>query len=292
VYVTGTSRHDYGTVAYAAASGKELWASQYNGRAGRNDFGYALAVSKDGTRVYVTGASQGRSSGSDAATVAYNAATGKQVWASRYNGHASGNDSADSVAVSLDGHRVFVTGTSQGVRSHNDIFTAAYAAASGKSLWVRRYNGHANLDDTGGPVLVSPLGGTVIAFGTSRQQADSYTAIAYNTVTGATRWTGTFTGADHRSTLADAAFSPDGSTVYMTGTAVVLFDGGGINTYAFTAAVSATTGAELWGTLASKADGVNSYGSSLAVSPDGGTVYTSYNTFSGASTFTTLALQG
>ena len=44
------------------------------------------------------------------ATIAYNAATGKQLWASRYHGPGKGLNDAGSVAVSPDGDRVFVTG--------------------------------------------------------------------------------------------------------------------------------------------------------------------------------------
>ena len=87
-----------------------------------------MAVSPGGTRVFVTGSSQGTGSGQDSATVAYNAATGAQLWARRYNGPANGNDYALSVAVSPGGTRVFVTGSSQGVGSGSDYATVAYSA--------------------------------------------------------------------------------------------------------------------------------------------------------------------
>ena len=66
VYVTGYSgmqgRYDYVTIAYNALTGARRWLSRYNGRAGGNDQGRAVAVSPDGRTVYVTGRSQGRRS--------------------------------------------------------------------------------------------------------------------------------------------------------------------------------------------------------------------------------------
>ena len=73
-----------------------------------------MRVSPGGTRVFVTGDSQGVGSGSDYATVAYSAATGTRLWVRRYNGPGNGEDHASSVRVSPGGTRVFVTGDSQG----------------------------------------------------------------------------------------------------------------------------------------------------------------------------------
>ena len=53
-------------------------------------------------------------------------APGAQLWVARYNGPDNGDDQAWSVAVSVGGTRVFVTGTSQGARSAQDYATVAY----------------------------------------------------------------------------------------------------------------------------------------------------------------------
>jgi len=68
----------------------------------------------------------GQGTGPDYATVAYSAATGKQLWVSRYRGPGKGNDGACCVAVSRGGTRVFVTGTSHGRTTGNDYATVAY----------------------------------------------------------------------------------------------------------------------------------------------------------------------
>src|SRR5207247_790212 len=136
VYVTGYTFNQggYVTVAYAAATGAQLWVSRYHNVGG--DYAYALGVSPDGSRVFVTGASYDASDHSDYATVAYNAATGRQLWVSRYNGlQSDSEDSAGALAVGADGTTVFVTGSSQGLSIDTDYATVAYDAGSGAQLW-------------------------------------------------------------------------------------------------------------------------------------------------------------
>jgi hypothetical protein len=78
-YRTGSDGFgDYATVAYGAATGTKEWVSRYDGPAHADDSAKALAVSVDGSTVFVTGDSTGSNS-YDYATVAYDAATGALV---------------------------------------------------------------------------------------------------------------------------------------------------------------------------------------------------------------------
>ena len=97
--------------------GAQLWLSRVAGGA------MSLAVSPDGSTVYVTGFSQGGATDDDYATVADDAVTGAQLWAQRWSGHGSYADFAESVAVSPDGGTVFVTGFSQGGNSRTIAYT-------------------------------------------------------------------------------------------------------------------------------------------------------------------------
>ncbi len=265
VFVTGTSQgattnEDYATVAYAAATGARLWAHRYNGPGNSYDEAASVVASPDGSTVFVTGTSTGTSS-YHYATVAYNAATGAQLWVRRYAAEADMNA---SVAVSPDGSTVFVTGTNVARTTGADYATVAYAAATGAQLWTARYN-HAGMGpDMAQSVAVSPDGGTVYVTGASGS-AQGYGTVAYNAATGAQLW-----AARYNSGFAvRVAVSPDGGTVFVTG----LSEGATTNDDYATVAYAAATGAQLW---AARYNGTgNSYdnATSMAVSPDGNTVY-------------------
>ena len=105
VFVTGVSDgrpngDDYLTVAYAVASGQQLWAARYN--LSFQDSARTLSVSPDSSVVFVSGFSVATTS-LDIETVAYDAATGEQLWQSRYDGPKSREDQANAMAVSPDG---------------------------------------------------------------------------------------------------------------------------------------------------------------------------------------------
>jgi hypothetical protein len=128
-----------------------------------------VAVSADGSGVYVTGQSLAGSTGAtaDYATVRYAAATGTTAWVARYAGPAGGVDTASAVAVSPDGSQVIVTGTSAGDGSGTDFATVAYTPADGTQRWAARYDGPAGDDDTAAAVTISPDGTQVFVTGGS-----------------------------------------------------------------------------------------------------------------------------
>jgi hypothetical protein len=151
VFVTGDTLgsrgFDYATVAYDASTGTGLWKRRYNGQRHSGDGATELAVSPDGSKVFVTGRSARSSSSIDYATVAYDASTGTGLWVRRYNGPGNYFDIPTALAVGPDGSKVFVTGISFG-RKDRDYATVAYDASTGSTLWVRRYNDQRNgLDD-------------------------------------------------------------------------------------------------------------------------------------------------
>jgi hypothetical protein len=224
VFVTGGSfgstSYDYATVAYDAHTGDKLWSKRYRGAAKNDDGATALGVSPDGSAVFVTGRSPGSTSRDDYATVAYNAPTGAELWAVRYNGPGNGFDVARALGVSPDGSEVFVTGVSKGSTSRDDYATVAFDALSGAKLWVRRYNGPGKGDDSAYALEVSPDGSQIIVAGESLGSTSGYdyATVAYDTSTGAKLWARRYNGPGNGGDFGRAlGLTPGGSDVFVTG---------------------------------------------------------------------------
>ena len=166
VFVTGRSRaatHDYATVAYRAGSGRRLWVRRYDGPAGDD---LALDVVATADAVFVTGSSEGVSSGGDVATIAYDADTGMRLWVERFDGPDGGDDAGVAIAASSDEAEVFVAGSDLAAGS-TDFATIAYAADDGQPLWDAHYQGPAGVTDFAIDVAVDPLGARVFVTGSS-----------------------------------------------------------------------------------------------------------------------------
>jgi hypothetical protein len=278
VYATGsswggTSGFDYAAVAYSAATGAQLWARRYNGPGNNTDKPTAVAVSPAGDMVFVTGSSYGGTSDDDYATVAYSAATGTQLWVSRYGSLLNSADQASSVAVSPSGDKVYITGTTWGSGPGKDYATVAYSAATGDQLWVKRYNGPGNGQDHAWSVTVSPSGNTVYATGDSYGGATTgydYATVAYHAGTGARLWVKRYNGPGNGTDAANSvATSPAGDMVYVTGSSGGETSGPDYATIAYNAA----TGARLWVKRYSGPGNGGGMATTVAASPSAGAVY-------------------
>ena len=291
VFITGGSSGDYATVGYNAATGKRLWVKRYNGPANSADEAASVTVSPTGKTVFVTGYSDGTRSSGDYATVAYNAATGAQLWVKRYNGPGNSFDAAVSVAVSPTGGQVYVTGHSTGRTSGNDYTTVAYNATTGAWLWGKRYNGPGNGADQATSVAVSPTGKTVFVTGYSpgRTLGTDYATVAYGAATGAQLWVTRYNGPGNGSDqAASVAVGPTGGRVYVTGSSTGRTSG---TDYA-TVAYSATTGKRLWAARYNGPGNFNDTASAIAVSPTSSQVYvTGYSTADNGD-YATIAYRG
>ncbi len=273
IFVTGENEgsggdKDYATVAYHAATGSKLWSKRYDGPAGLNDYGVEAVT--NGSVVVVTGISSAPGGLSDYLTIAYDAVTGLKVWSKRYDGPANAADYAEAIALSPDGKTVVITGASWGAGDDYDFATIAYGAQNGAVKWTARRDGAFGGNDTAHDVVVSPDGERVFVTGESMSSGgdNDYLTVAHDmAASGAELWAKRRDwGADTEDYPSEIAVSPDGSAVFVTGTAE-----SGDADYA-TVAYGSKAGGSLWGKLYDgPAGGDSAY--DIAVGPSGKQVY-------------------
>ena len=275
--LSGPSGH-MATLAYDASTGAQRWIAEYP-LSSSTEFGRgnALAVSPDGSTLFVTGWIEcpGCSAPSfeGFATVAYDVSTGDRLWVARY---AVQDGSATSIAVSPDGSRLFVNGQTRGGEGSA---TLAYDPSTGQQMWVMLGNQRPPYGDA---LSVSPDSSTLFVAATARvpvgescrEDSAGYRTAAYNASDGTLQWSATFQLASDNlcGTATSLGMSPDGSTVFVTG-----YGGSRASSGIFgsgTVAYDALTGTQRWAT---RDDRISTLDGdvviSLGVSPDGSKVF-------------------
>ena len=256
------------TRATEALSIHRLWVGRYDGPAHRNDIPSEVAVSPDGSTVFVTGDSY-RPGCSNWATVAYDASDGEELWNVRYDGAEHWCDHAAGIAVSDDGARVLVTGQAQ-EDDAGDIITIAYDAVDGSELWVaREIRPDLGADTAAG---VATRGANVYVAGTVNTRCDasidrcyySMLVAAYDGWTGQRRWVEEYESAAGTASSVGAFGSAitvaAGDAVYVAGMTAT----GTVETVAF----EGTSGSRRW--VAHSDD--DYFPNAVVTTPDGGTV--------------------
>lgn len=275
----GNASRSYVTVALNAATGATKWTASTTFPAHVGHTLTSIAVSPDGSTVFIAGSS---------GTIAYDAATGTQLWLDAYK--QVYRRSRISLAVSPDSATVYVTGGSMAPGSTAPHYwTAALDATTGAQQWQATYHGPDNQAATTG-VALSPDGSAVYVTGSVGQASGltEYATIGYDAATGHQLWLATYSTANMNDNSAGLAVSPDGSTVYVTGTSIASY-----NTPADYATVTyqATSGAQLWAArYAVTGDQNNAAG--MAVSGGNAVVTGTSGPFGGQTQFATVAYQG
>jgi hypothetical protein len=218
VYVTGTVSHSfypdypegweadyYATIKYDS-NGNKLWVAIYDGPG--SDSALAIAMDSSGN-VYVTGSSDG-----DYATIKYDP-NGNELWVARYNGPGNGDDSAVAVTVDAAGN-VYVTGSSMGLGTGDDFATAKYDS-EGKELWVARYNGPGNGDDSAVAIAVDGTGDVYVT-GSSLglDTSTDYATVKYDSE-GKELWVARYNGPDNNYDTPSGLAVDIEDNVYVTG---------------------------------------------------------------------------
>jgi sugar lactone lactonase YvrE len=251
------------TIAYDAATGERRWVARFADA----DSATGLVVSPDGSRVFVTGQTDG---GDTSVTVAYGAMTGNERWVVRHEGGPT--QSGGGLAVSPDGATLYVAGTlpdTMQCPSSGGYRTSAYATADGAVRWTSTFNVAASVYCGEATSLrLSPDGSTVFVtgFGGGSSLHDAGT-VAYDSADGDQRWATVDRDVRVKSgdIVVSLGVSPDGSTVYILGN-----DCSDQDCPFATAAYDSSTGGDLW--VSRYEAGGRGYAADLVVSPDGAQV--------------------
>jgi WD40 repeat protein len=275
----GAASKSYVTVALSAATGATKWTASITTPAHVGHSLTSLAVSPDGSTVFIAGSS---------GTVAYDAATGHQLWLDAYK--QAYQRGKPSLAVSPDSSTVYVTSGSNAPGSSSPHYwTAAVSAATGAQQWQATYRGpDSNAGTTA--IALSPDGSAVYVTGSVTQASglNEYATIGYDAATGHQLWQASYRTANMNDNAAGLAVSPDGATVYVTGTSIANY-----NTPANYATVTyrATSGAQLWSAQYA-VTGTQNIAAGVVVSGGNAIVTGTSGPYGGQSVFATVAYQG
>jgi uncharacterized delta-60 repeat protein len=222
-------------------TGEELYQLVYRntGPAETWDEGVALVVDRAGY-VYATGKSKGNTATGDAAfdfiTIKYSVGGG-QLWVSRYNGPANGQDEATHIALDGQGN-VLVTGRSWRAGTYDYAF-AKYRCTDGKQLWVRHFESASAQTPAG--IGADGANNVYLAGSSSSMTTGSdYATLKYSTG-GVMLWEARYAGVETLSDLAVGLAVDGEGNVYVTGTSYLSASAQDFATVAYSPA-----GTELW----------------------------------------------
>lgn len=254
-------------VAYDARTGRKDWASlPFTGSGGGcgGCFTAGIAVSPDGTRVYVTGYMP-TADGGDIRTLALNATSGAVVWDNQYQ--LASADQGTRIAVSPNGRRVYVSGITSSGQTYGNL-VSSYDARTGLRQWT-----HSSLGEIYAEMRATTSGVFVTGFGLNPggSHFDAVTA-ALDGSNGTQLWHSAYNGgagAVGGDVGLDLTVSPAGNRIYINGYSTT-----GLNNQLswLTAAYAARDGHALWTQLHADRAGTN-VAHAIAVSPTGERVY-------------------
>ncbi len=266
VFVSGVTHNPDGnsvmlTMAHDAADGRELWRAVHDGP-GELDNGRAMALSPDGGEVYV-GASSESAPGApvniDMLVAGYDARTGRELFATRWDGAGTGGTDYPMVlAVHPQGGLVYAVGQAAGTVKEYDIDAAALAVQvggrgkgrnrPGAIAWSKRWDVRGlGENDESFDAAVSPDGEHLFLAGRTRGTGPSgadYDAatLALDARTGAERWSALQPGPVDGYTSAQGVAAAGGrvfTAAQTTGEGALEFDW-------LTIAYDQDSGRELW----------------------------------------------
>jgi hypothetical protein len=216
------SSGQFGAAAHDAETGATRWAVHVDPMPDDlAEYAEAMAISPDGTKLFVTGDAEQGVDTRSVVTVALDTATGAVLWETRIDSDPGQQAIPNGIAIAPDGASLFVIAARTGAGGGQDFWdymTAAFDASTGTNTWTSIFAGRAHAADIPRAVAVAPDGSHVFVTGTSIRPLTrrDFTTVAYDAVTGHREWVAPHGGLsdDYAGSLAVA---PDGS-IYVTGT--------------------------------------------------------------------------
>jgi hypothetical protein len=160
LYLTGTSGNNIITLKLSS-SGELLWVTINDNNHGGIDYSGSVTLDKY-RNVIITGKISTTNSGYDIVTIKYNN-EGVELWSSKFNGSANGNDEPVKVKADELGS-IYVYGKTWN-GSSNDIIILKYNSL-GENSWRVDYNGSGNQNDQPNDIIIGEKGDIYI-IGTS-----------------------------------------------------------------------------------------------------------------------------
>ncbi|HEX9824682.1 MAG TPA: PQQ-binding-like beta-propeller repeat protein [Actinomycetota bacterium] len=239
-----------------------------------DDTASLVLLSADEQRLYVAGRSFAPGTTTYGwAVVAFDAATGAQLWTTRHDAGAAALPTA--LAESPDGGTLYVAGSAPRVSEPGTEFlTLSIDASSGTIEGQRRWHGEGDVAGTPAAVTPSPdgtrlyVGGSSWASGAS--DSSDYAVVAYDLVKDELRWAAEHDGGlGLYDLLNDMALA--GGTIFVTGQSKA--SGGVWDSDAATLAIDAATGDLRWEQRRDGGTREIDAGNHLVASPDGSRVF-------------------
>ncbi|MEO0004933.1 MAG: SBBP repeat-containing protein [candidate division WOR-3 bacterium] len=217
VAVTGGSADtslfaDIITLVYST-DGNLLWSKRFDSPSHGNDLGLVVVID-DGGNVYVAGYKSGDTTGWDIAVLKYDF-YGQLLWETGYQ--TADEDYAVDLALGMN-NDLFVAGNSGNPYYLTwDYVTMRVDAASGETLWTKRYNGPADEDDEAAGLVVDQQGNVYVTGGSvaSASGAD-FTTLKY-TGNGEQEWERRYNGPANGLDRARAIAIDSEGNIYVTG---------------------------------------------------------------------------
>jgi hypothetical protein len=257
-------------LAYGA-SGDQLWVSRYSGSEHAPDIVSKLVMSPDGSRVFVTGQAYENDIGIGAVTIAYDSATGHELWRSLFHISCCGYNIPEDMVISPDGSRLYIAESSYPTTYNGNLEMLVYDTRTGFLVWKRQIGDGFN-QFFGTAIGITPDGRTVFITGGAVPHGGSedIITIAYDTSTGDRRWTRILAGAgDGDDFVRDLAVSGDGASVFVCGQTEV-----SSGTYDWlVASYDARTGGPRWQRQIDGPAHSDDFVSAMSASPDGSEIF-------------------